>query len=669
MSACKALSSKKGTPGNTSLASGPFHLLDIFARLAIALAFGVAAPAHAQISPGPLARVHQDLNGGTNCVKCHELSPSAPSFRCLECHQEIAAELRQNEGLHATFPRSSSAGSACVKCHSDHNGENFQMIHWTPTASGFAHTATGFALDGKHVGISCRACHSAQRIPAAAKALLRGKDLNHTWLGLTPTCGNCHEDKHQGRFGTDCARCHSTMDWKAASQNLDAKNFDHSTTRYPLIGAHRSVSCMNCHRPGPDSQPQYTGLHFNSCADCHRDPHKGEFKQTCESCHSTSNWRDSPFVAKFDHAKTGFPLAGKHLALQCLSCHEGADFKSPVPHAACADCHEPDPHAGQFASRPDRGKCESCHTVNGWTPSTFSTADHARTGFPLIFPHAAVKCAQCHTPAGTGTKFKIRFAQCVECHEDEHQGQFSGPPWLNGCGKCHTGATFERSNYNLKSHSGSNFPLTGAHAAVECSACHKPTPGAKLVLFHFSQVSCATCHQDVHQGQFARRMAVRNAQGKLLGCEACHSTREWKDLIGFNHAQTSFPLLGSHQAVSCVDCHKPPEGDLTLAHVNFASAPAKCSDCHNNPHADQFEKQALDCASCHNTNQWRPSLFDHQRTQFSLRGGHEHVPCAVCHTLNKQVNGRTVLFYKPVPLACEACHRSTVPASSDHARM
>ncbi|MDE3063707.1 MAG: cytochrome C, partial [Acidobacteriota bacterium] len=99
---------------------------------------------HAQISPGPLARAHQSLNGDTNCVRCHAISTHSPQFRCVDCHREIAAELQQNKGLHATFPRSGEQGAACVKCHSDHNGANFQMIRWNPTPQGFDHSKTGF---------------------------------------------------------------------------------------------------------------------------------------------------------------------------------------------------------------------------------------------------------------------------------------------------------------------------------------------------------------------------------------------------------------------------------------------------------------------------------------------------------------------------------------------
>jgi Cytochrome c7 and related cytochrome c len=333
--------------------------------------------APAQISPGPLARAHQSFSGDANCTKCHELSAKAPTFRCLECHKEIAAEIQQNRGLHATFPRSAAPGESCVKCHSDHNGADFQMVHWNPTARGFDHSKTGFTLSGKHGGVSCRACHTAQHIPAQARALLAGKDLNRTWMGLSPNCGTCHADPHRGRLGDNCTTCHSTADWNATS--FDTRTFDHSRTQFPLTGEHRRVACKSCHTPGNDGKPRYEGLKFAYCADCHRDPHKGEFKQACETCHTTSSWTETTFVSKFDHSKTGFPLRGKHQAVPCLKCHVDANFKQPIAHAACADCHKPDPHNGQFAERADGGRCESCHTEQGWSPSTFSAADHAKT--------------------------------------------------------------------------------------------------------------------------------------------------------------------------------------------------------------------------------------------------------------------------------------------------
>lgn len=623
---------------------------------------GLELTVRAQISPGPLAKAHQSLSGDTNCVQCHEVSTRAPSFKCVECHKEIASEIQQNKGLHATFPRSGPQGAACVKCHSDHNGADFQMIHWNPTPQGFNHSATGFPLEGKHAAVSCRNCHNMQHIVGPARALLAGKDLNHTWMGLTPDCVTCHQDAHQGRFGSGCARCHNTSDWKSAS--IDKTGFDHSKTRYPLTGEHRSVKCESCHTPGPDGQPRYAGLPFASCSDCHRDPHKAAFKQGCDSCHTTFTWKKSRFAETFDHSKTNFPLLGKHLEVPCLSCHQNGDFKTPIAHAACADCHKPDPHGGQFAGRAEGGRCESCHTVQGWSPSTFSTADHAKTGFPLVFPHAMVKCASCHLPAGTSTKFKIKFGACLDCHHDEHEGQFADEPWRNRCEQCHSGATFKTASFTIAEHQKSAFPLTGGHMAVECDACHKASPGTKVIPYRFQQLSCTTCHEDVHKGQFSDRMAVLNNSGKRQGCEACHSTHDWKDLAKFDHEKTRFPLLGSHRAVACMDCHKPPNIELSLEHVNFAQAPLKCDDCHENPHASQFGDRGNDCASCHNTIKWRPSLFDHETTRFSLKGGHEDVACSACHTLKRQVDGNLVLFYKPTPTACEACHGGNAPKAT-----
>ena len=59
---------------------------------------------------------------------------------------------------------------------------------------------------------------------------------------------------------------------------------------------------------------------------------------------------------------------------------------------------------------------------------------------------------------------------------------------------------------------------------------------------------------------------------------------------------------------------------------------------------------------------WKPSLFDHEkRTTFPLRGAHQNVRCAECHKLTKIVAAKTVLFYKPTPKDCAACHGPTNP--------
>ncbi len=649
------------------------ELHPLFRHLFVRLFFPVACillvcpfPLFAQVSPGPLAKAHHNLEGAGNCTQCHANSVSSRAFRCTDCHTEIARELAQHRGLHANFPGSGAPGAACVKCHSDHNGENFQLVHWDPTQHGFDHSKTGYPLTGQHAGIAnCRGCHQAKNIPAAARAILKGKDLGHTFMGLDTQCSSCHEDKHQGRFGTDCARCHNVQDWKSAT--IDEHGFDHSKTPFPLTGMHREVACAKCHTAGADGKPRYTGLGFSTCSSCHADPHHGEFTKPCESCHTTATWRKSSFVSTFDHSKTSFPLLGRHTQVGCVTCHKTVNFNQHFAHGQCADCHQ-DVHGGQFKQRPDGGKCEGCHTVKDWKPSTFSAADHAKTKYPLTGPHANVQCASCHTPQGRATQYKIKFAQCTDCHKDPHNGQFAGAPYKNRCEQCHKGLTWKSTNFKLAEHNKLRFPLTGGHVAVPCNECHKPRVDSQAAVFHFASLDCTTCHDDVHHGEFASRMTVK-AQGKALGCEACHSTREWQDLTRFNHDSTKFSLLGSHRAVECRACHVPPNLEHSLLHVDFARAPQLCSDCHKNPHSTQFGARAMDCAGCHNTNKWKPSLFDHEKTSFSLKGGHQNTPCKSCHTLRKEVDGEMVLFYKPTPKECSACHSDGVPQGkvSSHA--
>jgi hypothetical protein len=209
-------------------------------------------------------------------------------------------------------------------------------------------------------------------------------------------------------------------------------------------------------------------------------------------------------------------------------------------------------------------------------------------------------------------------------------------------------------------HQKTNFPLTGSHLAVACIDCHKPIAQGGTVAYHFANLSCVTCHEDPHKNQFADRMARTTASGKPLGCVACHSTKTWSDITAFNHANTTFQLTGTHKSVSCSGCHRPPNMETNLKHVSFRAAPSACEECHENPHGPQFMRSAVTrCAECHNTTKWRPSLVDHEKTAFSLKGAHQNVRCGACHTNVKEFEGKPILFYKPTPTACSSCHGST----------
>lgn len=635
--------------------------------LVLAYLFALLPAAPAQISPGPLSKPHQSLNGSTNCASCHKFGGQA-ALKCLDCHSEIATRLLARRGLHATYNILAGSSQECARCHSEHNGEDFPLIKWDIRT--FNHRDTGYLLEGKHAGLTCNKCHNPSHISSQESATIKMKDQSRTHLGLSTGCIACHEDQHKGRLGPNCQQCHNFVDWKSINISQSGQSqFDHSKTRYPLTGLHLQVQCAKCHTNGADGKPQYVGIPFSQCADCHKDPHHGSFPQGCQSCHNTSGWKKVSLQAvneRFDHSKTKFPLEGKHGSVGCAQCHANGDFKKPLVFQKCMDCHKPDAHSGQFAKRQDGGECASCHTVQGWKPSTFTVKEHAGSEYPLQGKHARLECGQCHIPKGKDTLFKVKFERCTDCHADKHEGQFAAAPYFNACARCHNLEAYKPSTFSLAKHKETHFVLTGGHMAVPCAECHKesaelqPKPTA---IYHWKTLNCTSCHSDPHKGQFRERMQHARADGSLAGCEACHTTKSWKELSGFDHSKTKFALLGAHRATACIDCHKPPNLETKLMNVDFKAALTQCEDCHQDVHGKQFAKgETTRCAECHTSMKWKPSLFDHEKgTEFPLRGAHQNVRCAACHKLTKVVAAKTVLFYKPTPKDCAACHGPTNP--------
>ena len=622
----------------------------------------VCSVGSAQISPGPLSRPHQSLNGATNCASCHKFGGQA-ALKCLECHTEIASRLNAKRGLHATYNIPPGSSQECARCHSEHNGADFPLIKWDTKT--FNHKETGYVLEGKHAGLECNKCHNATRVSPQERAIIKDKDLNRTFLGLSTACVPCHEDFHKGRLGPNCQSCHNFVDWKT----INMGQFDHNKTRYPLTGLHAQVQCAKCHTNGPDGKPQYVGIPFNLCSDCHKDPHHGSFTQPCSSCHTTAGWKKTSLQAvteRFDHSKTKYPLEGKHMEVGCGQCHANGDFKKPIPFAKCTDCHK-DAHNGQFAKRPDAGECSACHNVKGWKPSLFTVKEHASTKYPLQGGHARVECAQCHIPKGKDTLYRVKFDRCTDCHKDRHSGQFAAAPYFNACDKCHNLEGYKPSTFTLAKHKQTRFVLTGGHIAVPCADCHKESIEfqPKDFIYRWKSLNCTSCHEDIHKGQFNDRMRQMRAAGTPAGCEACHSTKSWKELSSFDHSKTKFPLLGAHRATACIDCHKPPNLETKMINVDFKTAPMLCEDCHEDIHGKQFAKgETTPCADCHNSMKWKPSLFDHEkRTAFPLRGAHQNVKCSECHKLFKEVAAKKVLFYKPTPKDCVACHGPNPPVA------
>ncbi|HEU5262770.1 MAG TPA: cytochrome c3 family protein [Gemmatimonadales bacterium] len=657
--------------------------------LLVACLGGWGGRAAAQISPGPLARPHQQLEGTRQCIKCHGGGRGEQmTALCLDCHKEIAWLVQQDRGLHARERR-----QRCATCHPDHAGREFALISWPEGApERFDHTRAGWPLEGSHARQECAKCHRpAFRVSRAARLSARRAPA-WGWVGLERACTSCHDDVHRGALARNCLACHDVEHWKPAPR------FDHAKTDYPLTGEHLQVKCAACHldprlRLATDRRgnpvPVYKPLAHRECVPCHADPHRGRLGGACSECHVTTGF-NKVSTASFNHDRTRYPLRGRHAEVGCEKCHDfsaGKVVRNPA-FARCTDCHR-DPHAGTATLAGRIVDCAPCHDVQGFRPSTYTVAQHRLTKYPLEGRHQQVKCNACHVknPAGvpaaqlgsSGVWMRPVAGQCRDCHADDHGAQLASRADRGACAACHRVDGWKPSTYTVAQHASLRLSLEGRHAEIECRACHGPfrrglpaLPGPEVlgragVALKLKEIECASCHVDPHDGRFPR-------------CLDCHGVRRFRPstVDVAIHKRYDFRLEGAHAAVPCVDCHremKHPATASSLVLARWSSAPLLfavpkrgCEGCHETPHGAQFAKRPDRgaCESCHGLDAFRPATrFDHNRdATFTLKGAHENVPCSRCHPAIRGAGGKPVVVYRPVSGKCETCHGDNVRRGS-----
>ncbi len=517
------------------------------------------------VSPGELARAHSDLSGLKNCSSCHDSGSGLSPEKCLACHEELSTRIQAARGFHARKKEN------CIECHHDHQGVDFQIIQWIP--SELDHSETGYPLVGFHAEVEdCRECHNESRSPSrqktktyflndtrcvachedihkgqlgddcrkchtvdvkfdkvrfdhgqtaypligAHKRVACGKcHLNKQWKGLRfSDCTDCHDDIHQPSLGDDCQRCHHSESWSVST-------FNHEQTRYPLRGMHVDVTCTQCH-----VEKQLTGLAFSTCVDCHsKDPHVGQFENDCSWCHVVAGFDKTIF----DHAKSSYPLTGKHGNVKCSECHhlEQAAFPNGPAEAVryrpidtlCASCHE-DIHLGQF-----KKACSDCHITAGFARALVQFDHDVDSRFRLQGKHTDVVCEKCHKqeravfPLGEGTarRFLPLPEYCFGCHNNVHDPdwwRFSVNHLETDCQRCHSPETFVPATFD---HNRTTFALTGKHTSLTCDRCHDIArwKDKDFILFQKLSADCVDCHRSPH------------LKG-MKQCTSCHTSENWR---------------------------------------------------------------------------------------------------------------------------------------------
>ncbi len=508
----------------------------------------------AQISPGELTTAHDDLEGLSNCTKCHELGEKVLNSKCLDCHTEIKSLITFNEGFHSS---GDVKGKDCSKCHPEHFGRNFRIVNFNPDE--FDHNKTSFKLIGAHLKTDCDKCHQSKNIKDPK---MRGR--KGTYLGLNPNCFSCHEDNHQNTLGDNCNACHNTEKFRPAVK------FVHEDAKFKLTGSHLKVECIKCHqitkKDGKDFQ-KFVGLNYRNCSPCHNDVHKEKFGNDCKSCHVTSGF--SVINRKeFDHSKTNYPLIGKHTIVNCDKCHK-MSLKERPKYNKCTDCHT-DQHKAQFIVDNFMQDCKDCHNEFGFHPSIITGEMHNQFKFKLSGSHLAIPCQSCHSENGNW-KFRNLGLKCIDCHNNIHNEEIV-EKFLpgNDCRECHNTASWDTINFK---HDQTEFELAGKHKSQTCGNCHyqQTSQNEKRLVFKSLQKNCEVCHNDIHAEQFK--------EGEFSDCTSCHTFENWKP-EKFDHEKTKFSLKGAHEKLKCTQCHQVV-ASVNINFIKYKLEDFKCSACHS----------------------------------------------------------------------------------------
>jgi hypothetical protein len=600
----------------------------------------------------------------TPCASCHiNNNYSLNSADCLGCHQfawQSTTTIGNGVPNHITagFP---STAAACASCH--------PITKWSDGK--FDHSTTGFLLTNGHANVPCASCHINNNYALQIAPTNCGNSQCHltTWQQTnTPV----HSTSGPAFAAANCANCHTTKGWDAAS-------FDHSVTGFTLVSTHMAPTptpCAACH-----VNNNYT-LNSTDCYGCHAAAFNSTtsiggnvpnhvtagFPTTaaqCASCHPITTWA----AGTFDHSTTGFPLTNRHAAVTCSMCHINGNYGLQIAPTGCGNsqCHlttwqqTNNPVHSTAGAAFAAANCANCHTTAGWDAASF---DHSVTGFTLVGTHTSptpTPCAACHI----NNNYTLNSTDCYGCHAAAFNSTTSiggnvpnhiaagFPTTASQCASCHPITTWAAGMFN---HSATGFPLTNKHTTVQCSACH--INGNYALQIGPTDCGNSGCHLTTWQQTNSPVHSTAGAAFAAANCANCHTTAGW-DAASFNHSMTGFTLVGTHMSPTptpCASCH---------INNNYTLNSTDCYGCHAaaftstttiggtvpNHVAAGFPTTAAQCTSCHPITTWAAGMFDHSTTGFPLTGAHADptkAPCSACH-VNNNYSGN-------LPTDCYSCH-------------
>ena len=280
---------------------------------------------------------------------------------CLECHDDVAAELR----LPVEHPPAKEA--ECSSCHNPHAARDAGLLLERPA-------------------ILCVECH-------ADVAEQLGRRVLHQPVA-EGRCTSCHRPHGAGHeklllaAGADlCVTCHADV---AGWRGLANQHSPFERGR-----------CTDCHEPhGSEHERLQRKAGGEVCSKCHpvsakfRSDHGGYpvEQANCRQCHDPHASKQAGLLQPNVHE----PFA----AGDCTLCHVAVG--SPAPFALrvtqdelCGDCHEDAVEENRSAAFPHvaagGSRCSACHNP------------HGGQGGSLLRRETNELCLSCHDPGGSAT--------------------------------------------------------------------------------------------------------------------------------------------------------------------------------------------------------------------------------------------------------------------------
>ncbi len=313
------------------------------------------------------------------------------------------------------------------------------------------------------------------------------------------------DSPHGKAFNISCSTCHSAKSWKI---DPEIYSFNHSNTKMPLVGQHKSIDCKSCHSSLVFSDEKSK----NECVSCHSDLHQQTVGNFCDKCHSPSSWIVNDI--KSIHQQSRFPLLGVHTMTECQKCHSSESLHQyNVLGVECIDCHRdnyfsttnPNHNLANFST-----ECTECHYIFAyeWSGTGFN-----HSIFPLTQGHANVDCAKCHV----NNNYTNTSTECVSCHLSDYNGA-TNPVHTSGCypkncATCHTTSpgwspvNFQHDNY---------FPISsGNHSGISCVECHTDPNNCEAF-------SCIDCHEHNQSSMDNEHEGESGYSFNSAACLNCH---------------------------------------------------------------------------------------------------------------------------------------------------